>query len=124
MMCNILVADDEEFIRDLIRQALLRNGYSVTTAASGEEAIQKYNGGHFDLVITDVCMPGIGGMGVLKHIRRSDRHDTPAIGISGTPWLLENTGFDAVLPKPFPLKALFDTMEQFTGGRRKCAASA
>lgn len=111
-MSGILVIDDEKCILELIRQALSSFGCSVETATNGEEGILKYNNSDFDLVITDICMPGIGGLDVLQHIRTSGKKATPTIGISGTPWLLDNSDFDFVLPKPFPLKALFDTVDK------------
>ena len=60
----------------------------------------------YDLVITDVLMPGIDGRRVARHIRRSNRPNTPVIGISGTPWLLQGGIFDSVIDKPFNIQAL------------------
>jgi len=71
----------------------------------------KYDGGNFDIVITDIRMPGLDGIGVVEHIRNSNRNLTPIIGISGTPWKLQDKLFDATLHKPFNLKDLLDTIE-------------
>jgi CheY-like chemotaxis protein len=58
-------------------------------------------------------MPGVDGNGVVKHIRNSNRQTIPVIAISGTPWQLEAQNFDMVLPKPFPLKKLVDSIRSF-----------
>lgn len=113
-MSTILVIDDEKGILQIIRQTLTRFGHNVETAEDGVEGIQKFDGGNFDVVITDILMPGIDGNGVVQHIRKSDRQFIPVIAISGTPWQLESNDFDMVLPKPFPLKKLVDSIRSFT----------
>jgi CheY-like chemotaxis protein len=109
-MSAILVIDDEKGILQLIRQALTRFGHHVETAADGKEGIQKFDHGNFDIVITDICMPGIDGNGVVAHIRKSNKQSIPVIAISGTPWELKSQSFDMVLSKPFPLKNLVDSI--------------
>ena len=110
-MNRILVIDDEPGISDMIREALTRFGYTVETAANGWQGLQLLKDASFDLVVTDMCMPDRDGACIVRHIRSSSRPLTPVIGISGTPWLLEGAGCDAVLPKPFPLQALVDTVK-------------
>jgi two-component system, OmpR family, response regulator VanR len=120
-MSAILVIDDEKGIQQLIRQALTHFGHHVETAADGLEGIQKFDDGNFDIVITDICMPGIDGNGVAAHIRKSDRQSIPVIAISGTPWELEPDNFDFVLPKPFPLKNLVESIRSFAAVSPKMA---
>ena len=67
---KILLVDDEESIRTSFRKDFEHEGYKVTTAASGEEAIMKIRDTHFDLVITDLSMPGIDGIGVLQEVKK------------------------------------------------------
>jgi len=112
-MSTILVIDDEKGILQIIRQALTKFGHNVETAEDGKEGIQKFDDGIFDVVITDILMPGIDGNGVVQHIRKSPRQSIPVIAISGTPWQLESNDFDMVLPKPFPLKTLVDSIRSF-----------
>lgn len=88
--------------------ALRKFGHDVETATDGEEGIRKFDEKRFDLVITDIKMPRLDGNGVLQYIRNSKRRATPVIGISGTPWMLDSTNFDAVLAKPFLIKTLAD----------------
>ena len=113
-MHQILVIDDEEFILDTVREALTMNGYEVEVAADGQEGIQKFDEGSFDLVITDMQMPGLDGNNVVEHIRNSDRHFTPIIGFSGTPWLLQKSDFDIVFIKPFPLQDLVNAIQNLS----------
>ena len=114
-MGSILVIEDEKGILGLIEAALVRFGHRVETARDGREGIQKFDGGSFDMVITDYVMPEVNGQAVLQHIRNSSRHRTPIIGMSGTPWLLQGTGFDLVLAKPFPLNKLVDSVRTLSG---------
>lgn len=114
-MRNILVIDDEEVLSRTLSRALNRIGFNVDTAKDGTEGIVKFNNEIFDLVMTDIRMPGADGIDVVRHIRDSLRKTTPVVGISGTPWLLEKGEFDVVLPKPFSLKALTDTVRSLIG---------
>ena len=111
VMKRILIIDDEPGIADLICDALTKFGYTVSTAPSGREGLRRLNQTVFDLVVTDMSMPDMDGAEVVRAVRRSDRPQTPVIGISGTPWLLEGVDCDAVLHKPFRLLALIDTIK-------------
>ncbi len=112
VMDRVLVIDDEPSISELICEVLGRAGYNVETACNGKEGLRYLKKENFDLVVTDMCMPDVNGDCIVRHIRSSDRSVTPVIGISGTPWLLEGVDFDAVLPKPFSLRTLVDTVQQ------------
>jgi len=113
-MGSILVIEDEKGILGLIEAALTRFGHQVETAEDGKEGIRKFDRGSFDMVITDYVMPEVDGEGVLNHIRRSSRHRTPIIGMSGTPWLLQGADFDLVLAKPFPLNKLVESVKSLS----------
>jgi CheY-like chemotaxis protein len=123
-MYQILVIDDEKGILGFMREALTKFGYHVEIAADGCEGIRKFDHGCFDIVITDMRMPGVDGLGVVEHIRNSPKKSIPVIGISGTPWLLQDNGFDRILPKPFPLKELINSVTQLIKIPSKSAASA
>lgn len=68
-MEKILVVDDEQSLRDVLSIMLKRAGYAVTSAMDGEEAIEFLNKEIFDLVITDLRMPKLDGMEVLKAVK-------------------------------------------------------
>lgn len=114
VMYHILVIDDEEAILNVVQTALSRAGFQVDIALDGQKGIQKFDSGRFDLVITDILMPGLDGREVVKHIRSSHRPFTPIIGFSGTPWLVENNQFDAVFTKPFPLEDLVNSVQHLS----------
>ncbi len=107
-MYSVLVIDDEQMIRDMLTQALSRVDFAVETAENALGGIAKFESGAYDLVITDVRMPGRDGHSVVNHIRLSERRKTPVIGVSGTPWLLQNGDFDEVLYKPFAIHMLIE----------------
>lgn len=113
-MHNILVIDDEKGILNVVQTALSRAGFKVDIALDGQRGIQKFDSGQFDLVITDILMPGIDGRDVVKYVRNSDRPYTPIIGFSGTPWLVEKNQFDAVFTKPFPLEDLVNSVQHLS----------
>ena len=118
-MHNILVIEDEKSLAFLTAIALTKSGFNVEKAEDGLEGIKKFDEGHFDLVITDILMPGLDGNGVVRHIRNSIRQSTPVIGVSGTPWLLKDSDFDAVLSKPSSIKTLVDTVKNLTSSIHK-----
>ena len=113
-MYHILVIDDENAILNVVQAALSRAGFKVDIALDGQKGIQKFDSGQFDLVITDILMPGLDGRKVVEHIRNSNRPYTPIIGFSGTPWVFENNKFDAVFTKPFPLKDLVNSVQHLS----------
>ena len=116
-MYRVLVIDDEKMIRDMLRQALSRINFTVETAENASGGIAKFESGAFDLVITDILMPGEDGHCVLHHIRQSKRQTTPVIGVSGTPFLLRGDDFDDVLCKPFTIQSLLEKAKTLTQTR-------
>jgi two-component system, response regulator, stage 0 sporulation protein F len=75
---KILIVDDEENIRMLFKEELEEEGYEVSTAANGLDALQKLAGAPFDLVVLDIKMPGMDGIQTLNAIKNSNK-DQPVI---------------------------------------------
>ncbi len=72
-MSKILLVDDASFMRMMIKDALTKNGYSdIYEAADGVEAVAKYSEIRPDLVIMDITMPNMDGLGALKAIKQID----------------------------------------------------
>ena len=69
-MANVLVCDDERSIRELLDIALRKEGHKVETVNSGEAALRKMEGARYDVIVTDIRMPKIDGIEVLKHAHR------------------------------------------------------
>jgi len=67
---NILVADDDAVARDLLAEALKKEGYAVEAFASGEEVIARGRQGRVDLVLTDIRMGAVDGLTVLREFKR------------------------------------------------------
>ncbi|MEJ2724386.1 MAG: response regulator [Deltaproteobacteria bacterium] len=104
-MQRILVIDDEPSIRSLISMMLKGLGYDVEVAEDGEKGIQLLRKpGNFDLVITDIRMPNIGGNEVGAYIRNSHKPHTPLIAITAYPEEVQKNIFDFSLTKPFKMK--------------------
>jgi len=79
---NILLIDDEAIALSNLRHVFEREGYTVTACKSGEAGLAAMKAAAFDLVLTDLRMPGIDGMEVLAHIR-ANTPDVPVIMITG-----------------------------------------
>ncbi|MFO7789660.1 MAG: response regulator [Bacteroidales bacterium] len=108
---KVLVIDDETAILRMLAMALSKKGYQVDTAESGEKALKKLQSNDYGLVITDMVMGSMSGDDVLENVRELKGDNIPVIAMSGTPWLMDEHQFDAVLPKPYSLKLLFEIME-------------
>ena len=102
---KILIVDDEINVCKSIRQAILSDDYEVDIALSGEEALEKDKDNHYDLVISDLMMPGISGMDLLKSLK-VERPEVCIILVTGYPTIktavqsVKIGAFD-YLPKPF-----------------------
>jgi CheY-like chemotaxis protein len=107
-----LVIDDEAAILKVLTKILSRKGYTIETADNGAEAIKKVTLNHYDFVITDIKMPEISGEEVLHDIKSIKGSSLPVIAMSGTPWLLDENLFDAVINKPCSMKELFEVVEK------------
>ena len=68
---KILVVDDEEGARELFNTILTDEGYEVTLAINGEDALARFSNAPFDLVVTDIKMPGMDGIHLLEEIRKT-----------------------------------------------------
>src|SRR5207244_1620284 len=102
---SILLVEDEDAVRKLARLTLEGCGYAVTEAPDGETALDLLtDSGHFDLLVTDLTMPGIGGWDLAEQVR-AVRPDIGVVFISGyAPDIdrLESLSGAVFLAKPFP----------------------
>src|SRR6056297_2786974 len=106
---HLLIVDDDERIRDLLRKFLIRNGFLVSVARDAAHARRLLGGLDFDLLVMDVMMPGESGVELTRAIRET--HDTPILLLTArgeTPDRIEGleAGADDYLPKPFEPKEL------------------
>ena len=111
---RILVVDDEDFMRDLLREMLTLEGYEVTTANDGEDAVPLLEREGFDLVVTDLMMPRLNGIDVLRAAKRVDPR-YPVVIITGYPSVetvvkLIRLGAADYISKPFNIDVIKATV--------------
>lgn len=110
---RVLVVDDDAGMRVFVARALAKLGYGVTQAADGDEAIELIlRDDPFDLVITDVVMPSMGGLDLVKRIREHHA-GVPAVYMTGYEDLVLDQHPDLrarVLAKPFTVQDLINTV--------------
>ena len=117
-MPRILVVDDEEQIRRVLKLTLERAGYEVDTAADGNEAVAVFDPARHDLVITDIVMPFVSGVGVVSALKQK-RPGIPVIAITGfgkepeTAAMEKNA--DLVLSKPVKISFLTEQIARLIG---------
>ncbi|MBD3170650.1 MAG: response regulator [candidate division Zixibacteria bacterium] len=113
---SILVIDDEDYIRDVLSELLETRGHDVVTASDGNEGLEKFKQGSFEVVITDLGMPGISGWEVAKGIKKVSP-DTKVILTTGWGAKYEGTdyqskGVDLLISKPFDMQAILNLIGQ------------
>jgi signal transduction histidine kinase/CheY-like chemotaxis protein len=122
-MTKILVVDDEQPVRELLRDLLGDEGAEVTLAASGAEALAQFEAGKFDAVLTDLGMPGMNGWELLRLIDERDQQ-VPLAVITGWGELVSAREEKAarvewVLTKPFSMSQICEIAQEITR-RKKC----
>ena len=108
-IAHILVVDDDDGIRSLVKKYLLENNFLITTAENAEDAAKKIKIIKFDLIILDIMMPGQSGLDFIKEFKK--KIDTPIILLTAKGEAKERIegleyGADDYLPKPFEPKEL------------------
>jgi len=110
---RILVVDDEKQVREITKAFLMLNGYEVNTAENGEEAFEELLTNYYDVVITDLQMPVMGGKELLEKIYQT-KSNTITIVLTG--YNIEKTAFSkepfAHLRKPFSHNQLIQIVQE------------
>ncbi len=119
---KILIADDEEIIRELLCRVLSRQGYEVELAEDGASALEKIRNNNFDMVICDLKMPIMDGMTLIRNVKRID-DDILIMVITG--YATVETAKDAIkcgcydyITKPFDAEELGLIVKRALEGRR------
>ena len=115
-MTKILLVEDEERVRALLKGVLESNGYEVQEASSGKEALESYARSPPDLILTDLVMPDMEGIELITRIRKSDSN-LKIIAMSGSNYLYiaERLGVDRTLAKPISNKSLLNAVKATLG---------
>lgn len=108
-MYNILIVDDEEMIRKLIRKYAEFDGHKVTEASDGMDAVIKFKNGNFDIILMDIMMPELDGFSASREIRKTS--NIPIIMLSARGEEYDKLfgfelGIDDYVVKPFSPKEL------------------
>ena len=117
---KILVVDDEALIRDVVREYLQLDGFSVVEASDGDEALDKFQQEQFDLVIMDIMMPKKDGFQTLKEMKQIK--DIPVLMLSARGEEFDkligfDLGIDDYVTKPFSPKELVARVKAITKRR-------
>ncbi len=119
---HILVIEDEDFVRSVLSRTLAQASHRVTLAEDGEEGVRLFKEGKFDMVLTDLGMPGMSGWEVCRAIKTTSPH-TPVGMITG--WgaelgrsKMEEYGLDFYISKPFDLNQILNAVTQALESKR------
>ena len=111
---SILVLEDEEQIRTMLVEALTAAGHKVESAIDGLQGLARFQGGQFDVVLTDLSLPECSGLDVARSVKRLCP-ETPVVLITGwghllDPERLRESGVDLMLVKPFRLERVLSVL--------------
>jgi signal transduction histidine kinase/DNA-binding NarL/FixJ family response regulator len=131
---RIVVADDDETVRELAVEILRARGHSVTGVADGRAALAAFEGVKPDVVLLDQQMPGMDGLALARAIRRMEgesgaRRRAMLVGLSGSASAEDErraveAGMDALLGKPFERDTLFQIIERPAPGSETSATGS
>jgi two-component system OmpR family response regulator len=110
---SVLIVDDEDAIRDFLRSAFEAEGYTVLAAGDGEAALALCDRYRPDVVLLDLMMPRVDGVGFLCQFRRAHGHHTPIFMMSAAWSAIERAqkaGVTGAFVKPFDLDEVLDAV--------------
>jgi two-component system alkaline phosphatase synthesis response regulator PhoP len=120
---SILVVDDEENLHEALRLNLELEGYEVTSAYDGNEALKKIGNEYFDLIIMDIMMPEVDGISVTETVRVNN-NDVPILMLSARNSSTDRVlglkkGADDYMTKPFNLEELLLRVDKLIQKNKK-----
>jgi CheY-like chemotaxis protein len=120
---RILIVDDDSAVRDIAAKLLNLRGYQVAVAGTGSEGISAFKRSGFDLVVTDLGMPGMSGWEVARAIKRLNPKTLVVLMTGWTVTLdeekVKESGVDRIFPKPFDVDNLLALVNEAIALRDK-----
>ncbi|MCF7845453.1 MAG: response regulator [Candidatus Pacebacteria bacterium] len=111
-MKKIIIVEDEEVLRNLLKKKLENEGYEVEVAEDGEIGIEKIRETKFDLILLDIIMPKMGGFDVLEAMQKDENiSDIPVIVVSNSGQPVEIDRAQKLGAKDWVVKTEFDPQE-------------
>lgn len=127
-MARIIIADDDEIVGEIVRDALLASGHGAGLITDGAEALRVVKARRPDLLILDCNMPGLSGVLVLREVRKTpELFDLPVMMLTGRRSAQDVdiamfAGADAYVKKPFDPEELVFKVEEILAGRQNARA--
>lgn len=122
MMARVLVVDDEEILRMLIRDTLEDMGYEIEEAENGQEALERVTQEHYDLMILDYMMPHVTGIEVIERLPAQIKANLPILMLTAKSQEEDRQkvfekGVDYFMSKPFSPVKLMEVVEDILNGQ-------
>jgi two-component system chemotaxis response regulator CheY len=116
MAIRVLAIDDSETMLSMVKQTLEMGGYEVDVAKNGQEGVEKFKGGQFQLIVTDINMPIMDGISLIKEVRKLDQ-EVPVITLTTeSEDQMKQKGYEAGangwIVKPFRPAQFLDIIKQ------------
>ena len=119
MRPRVIVLDDQKYLRDIIAAVVEDAGYPSLAVATAEEALQRLDEFHSELLVLDMSLPGTSGLAFLEQLRADSAwRQLPVVMVSGDPGRLvgvEGRADVVALTKPFDVSALVAAIERLLG---------
>jgi DNA-binding NtrC family response regulator len=119
MQKTVFIIEDDAHVLDMMRKYFEYLGYTIITASNGMEGLKVINSQRFDLVITDIVMPYVSGVGIISVVKEKNPQ-LPVIAITAygksPERLAAEKQADVVLRKPFEMETLKNHVEELLGG--------
>jgi CheY-like chemotaxis protein len=117
---HVLIVDDEPALREIMAEALIAEGYRVTTAGNGAEALERIAAERLDLIVLDLMMPVLDGWAFIESCRASASTEVPIVSISAVMSAsmaerLQQLGVRGCLTKPFDLAEFLGCVARLLG---------
>ncbi len=115
---SILIIEDDPEVRSMLEDYLTYLNYEVFTAADGLEGLKKIKSDRYDLVITDIAMPYVSGIGIIS-ILKEEHPEIPVMAMTGYGYhaeeLAEEKNANAIVSKPFDIQQIKQIIDDLLG---------